>query len=268
MAYRLSLPFRIFIIAYLTDRASKLKVSSLERRLVSIRQAHAYAGQPFDKAHPLILECMKGIRNTHGAAQTAKAPIMLEDLREMLKAAGNGIKGARDRALLLLGFTGAFRRSELVGIKLEDMRFCKEGIEITLRKSKTDQTGEGAIVAIPYGSDILTCPVKAIQEWTEAAELKDGYLFRSINKHGHISDSGLSGNAVALIIKGNPYLEGKEIDFAGHSLRAGFCTQAAAKGLPEYLIMRQSRHKKSDTLKKYIRLGTAWTENVASKIGL
>lgn len=256
------------VTAYLTDRASTLKVASLERRLVSIRQAHAMGGYSIDKNHPLITETMKGIKNTHGAPQTAKAPIMIDDLREMVQRLNDDLSGIRDRALLLLGFTGAFRRSELVFLKVEDLNFAKEGIEVTLRKSKTDQTGRGEVLPIPYGSNPDTCPVRALKTWMEVAAVSDGFLFRSINRHGHISEKGLCAASVSLIIKRNDHLRGKEASYGGHSLRAGFCTTAAVRGVPEHSIMRQSRHKKSDTLRKYIRMGSLWKDNAATKLGL
>jgi len=169
------------VAAYLIDRAQILKIASLERRLVSIRQAHAILGYPFDKNDQCISDTFKGIRKTHGKAQTRKAPIVIDDLRAMVQQFGNNLQGKRDRALLLLGFTGAFRRSELVSLMVEDMIFKREGIEILLRKSKTDQEGKGETVPIPYGSNPETCPVRSIQEWLESSGNKSGFLFRAIN---------------------------------------------------------------------------------------
>jgi site-specific recombinase XerD len=256
------------IVAYLVERAQTLKVSSLDRRLVSIRQAHSMAGLPFDKGSSLIVETMKGIRNTHGAPQTAKAPILLEDLQGMVKQLGDNLQGKRDRALLLLGFTGAFRRSELVGLQVNDMKVTKEGIEVFLRKSKTDQTSKGCVLPIPYGSNPDTCPVRSVIAWLDTAGIEDGAVFRGINRHGHISAKGISSASVALIIKRNKHLEGKEYQFSGHSLRAGFVTTAAQRGVPEHAIMRQSRHKKSDTVKKYIRIANMWQDSAVTKLGL
>lgn len=258
----------ITIAAYLSDKASSLKVASLERRLVAIRQAHAMAGYSFDKNNPCISETLKGIKNTHGTAQMMKAPIVIDELREMVKVLGKDLKGIRDRALLLVGFTGAFRRSELVGIKFEDLKFTKEGAEILLRKSKTDQEGRGITVPIPYGSNPETCPIRALQAWLECSAISEGAIFRGINKHGHISRQGMNPASVALIIKRNEHIGSREANFSGHSLRAGFCTTAASKGVAEHSIMRQSRHKKSDTVKKYIRIANMWQDCAAMKIGL
>ncbi len=239
------------IIAFLIDRAQKLKVSTLTLRLVSIRQAHSMAGYQFDQSHALITETFKGIKNTHGEPQTSKSPILLEDLQSMLQKIDDSLQGIRDRALLLLGFSGAFRRSELVNLKIEDLKFIREGIEVLLRRSKTDQSNKGYIVPIPYGCNPFTCPVRSVQSWIEASKITEGYLFRGINRHGHVSERGMCSKSVALIIKRNDYLRENKSMFSGHSLRAGFCTTAAMKGVPEHSIMRQSRHKKSDTVKKY-----------------
>lgn len=256
------------IAAYLTERASTLKVASIERRLVSIRQAHIMSGNYFDKNHPLITQTLKGIKNTHGNSQTAKAPILIEDLREMIQNLKNNLQGIRDKALLLIGFAGALRRSEIVQLKVSDVAFVKEGLELTIRQSKTDQTAKGEVLPIPYGSNPETCPVRTLQAWLEKAEIKTGSLFRSINKHGHVSSQALCSASVALIVKRNSHFAGKQLAYSGHSLRAGFCTTAACKGIPEHAIMRQSRHKKSDTLRKYIRMGSLWKDSAVTKMGL
>lgn len=256
------------VAAYLSDKATSLKVSSLERRLVAIRQAHAISGHSFEKNNPCISETLKGIKNTHGTAQVMKAPIVIDELREMVKVLKKDIIGIRDKALLLIGFTGAFRRSELVGICFEDLNFTKEGVEILLRRSKTDQEGKGAIVPIPYGSNPETCPIRSLLAWLEVSKIEQGHVFRSINKHGHISELGMNAASVALIIKRNGYIKDRSDKFSGHSLRAGFCTTAASRGVPEHAIMRQSRHKKSDTVKKYIRIANMWQDCAATKIGL
>lgn len=256
------------IVAYLIEKAETLKMATLDRRLVSIRQAHSMAGYPFDKGHVMIKETLKGIKNTHGKPQTAKAPILVEDLRAMVNNLSDGLQGTRDRALLLLGFTGAFRRSELVSLKVEDLRFTREGIEIMLRRSKTDQEGKGTTLPIPYGSNPETCPVRSIQSWLEASNVKEGYLLRGINKHGHISEKGMNPASVALIIKRNDHIKDRELEFGGHSLRAGFCTQAALNGVSAHASMRQARQKKVETHQKYIRIASMWQDCAATKLGL
>ncbi len=274
------------VASYLSDRAtnpwvdrkgeqrSPLKVSTLERRLTTISQVHHLAHKPFDRQNPVIKETWKGIRNFHGVAQNRKEPILLEDLRDMIENIAiekNGklyLIGIRDRAILLIGFAGAFRRSELAALCMEDLKFTREGIVITLRRSKTDQMGEGRDIGIPYGSNPLTCPVRAAKDWLRESGIEEGPLFRPINRHGKISLRAITHHSIAKMIKNNAFLEGREENFSGHSLRSGFATTAAIAGVPEHMIMRQTGHKKSDTIKKYIRIGNIWKENAAAKIGL
>lgn len=274
------------VAVYLADRAGNewidqkgkrqtpLKVASLQRRLTAISQAHCLAKIPFDRRHPDILQVWKGIRNKNGTAQVCKDPILLEDLREMIsavpieKAGRPHLLGLRDRALLLIGFVGAFRRSELVSLHHADVKFSRDGIVVNLRKSKTDQEGRGREIAIPYGSNPLTCPVRTLQDWLTASKIEEGPLFRAINRHGQIKSSPLTSHAIALIIKRNDHIGDRKDSFSGHSLRAGFATTAAIAGVPEHVIMKQTGHKKTDTIKRYIRLGNMWKENAATKIGL
>lgn len=255
-------------------KRAPLKVSTLERRLTTISRAHNTGCFPFDRKHPTIQATWKGIKNTHRVAQTRKDPILIEDLREMIeqipieKNSRPILRGMRDRAILLIGFSGAFRRSELAEIQHEDLKFTREGIIINLKRSKTDQIGEGRDIAIPYGSNPVTCPVRTLQDWLAKAKINNGPLFRAINKHGQVASKAISHHAIAIMIKDNPFLIGRSESFSGHSLRSGFATTAALAGVPEYQIMRQTGHKKSDTIKKYIRISSVWKENAASKIGL
>jgi site-specific recombinase XerD len=274
------------VATYLSDRATNhwvdkneeprapLKTSSIIRRLTSISQAHKFANAHFDRKHIVIQETLKGILNTFGSAQERKEPILIGILRQMIewipieKNKKPFLKGIRDRSLLLMGFAGAFRRAELVSLETDDLKWSEEGILVTIKRSKTDQTGKGRDVAIPFGSNPITCPVRSLKAWLESAEISKGPLFRPINRHGKVGEKALTGHAVALIIKSNAYLSEKFEDFSGHSLRAGFTTTAAKAGVPEHIIMKQTGHKKSDTIKKYIRLGTVWEENAAYKVGL
>jgi len=256
------------IAGYLVDLSKTHKSATLERRLVSIRQAHSMAGNPLDKNDCCIGETLKGIKNTIGTAQTMKAPIVTEDLRAMVAHCADNLKGMRDRALFLIGFTGAFRRSELVSLKVEDLRFNKHGIEILLRRSKTDQEGKGETVPIPYGSNLETCPVRSLQSWLEASGISSGHLFRGINKHGRINDKGLTPTAVALIVKDNDHIKTNHTAYSGHSLRAGFCTQAAISKVSAHASMKQARQKKMETHQKYIRIADVWQDCAAAKLGL
>lgn len=274
------------VTCYLADRAtnpfisihgkqqSPLKVSSLARRLSAISQTHQRVGLVFDRKHSAVQETWKGIKNTCGISQKRKAPILIQDLRLMIKSIPieknekPNILGIRDRALLLLGFAGAFRRSELVNLEIDDLKLVRDGYVVTLRRSKTDQQGEGREIAIPYGANPETCPVRTLLDWLNISGLKSGPLFRSINRHGHLGSQALTSHAVALIVKRNPHLKERFPEFSGHSLRAGFATTAAIAGVPEFSIMKQTGHKRSDTLKKYIRSRDLWSENPAVKVGL
>ena len=242
-------------------------------QLSSISQAHRLAGYELNRKHPAIQETWKGIKNTHGIAQTRKEPILVEDLRTMTQGISNekgkpSLAGMRDKALLILGFAGAFRRAELVSINIEDLKLVRDGYIVTLRRSKTDQQGAGREVAIPYGANPLTCPVRALQDWIDAAKITSGAVFRPINRHDQIGLKALTPYAVALIVKRSIPDREKAFSFSGHSLRAGFATTAAIAGVPEYAIMKQTGHKRSDTLKKYIRAGNLWRDNAAAKVGL
>ncbi|MGE4574995.1 MULTISPECIES: site-specific integrase [Parachlamydia] len=278
-----SLPAAPYSVAcYLSDRATNafidpkgklqnpLKTASLSRRLSSISQAHRMVGMPFDRKHPAIQETWKGIKNTLGISQGRKEPILIEDLRGMINALNeeNKLINLRDKALLLIGFAGAFRRSELVNIDFEDLKLVRDGFVIKIKRSKTDQEEKGMDVAIPYGSHPDTCPVRALKDWFSLSGITSGYIFRSINRHGNISQTGLSARSVARIIKRNHFLKQNAIKYSGHSLRSGFVTTAAIAGVQEYAIMKQTGHKRSDTLKKYIRSRELWKDNPASKIGL
>lgn len=253
---------------YLTHRAESLKTSTLQLRLSAISQAHRLAGHTLNTRHPYIKEVWAGIRREKGTAKQGKAPIMIQDLRAMLAGLPDNLLGLRDRALLLVGFAGAFRRSELVALNLEDLEWTAEGLVIHLRRSKTDQEGQGSIKGIPFGFRPETCPVRALDAWLEAAAIEEGPIFRSMTRHGEIKGR-LSGRGLAKMIKRSA--EGAGLDpgrFSGHSLRAGFATQAAANGAQEWAIMHQTGHKRRDTLDRYIRQGNLFRQNAAAQVGL
>lgn len=257
------------LILYISVLAETRKVSTIQRRLSSISVAHQLAGHasPTHDAH--VRTVMQGIRRTKGAAPDAKEPAVTKILRAMVEALPENILGVRDRALLLLGFAGAFRRSELVGLDVADVRETTDGLVVTLRASKTDQTGEGSKKGIPYGSTPHTCPVRAVRAWKEAADLKDGPLFRPINRHGQVRPQRLSGHAVATIVKRAAKNAGLEPEhFSGHSLRAGLATAAAQAGVSERVIMQQTGHKSLPVLRRYIRDGSLFRENAAAQVGL
>jgi integrase len=260
---------------YIADMASKgtLKVSSIACYLSAIQDCYRERGVVVNIQHPAIKKVLKGIRKTLHKRPVQKDPLLTDEIKEMVQTISTEkdgkpyLAGVRDRALLLLGFSGAFRRSELVSLNFEDLKLSRDGFLVLLKSSKTDQEGEGLEKAIPYGGNPITCPVRAIQDWIQAAQIKNGPLFSPINRHGQILARRLTGHAVALIIKRSCQI-GKSESFSGHSLRAGFVTSAAKKKVPEHLIMKQTGHKCSDTLKRYIRIGTCFDENAASLIGL
>ena len=212
---------------------------------------------------------LKGIRRTLGTATEQKAPTLTDDIRAMVDATDAGLIGARDRALILLGFAGAFRRSELVSLDIEDCTFGKDGLTVTLRRSKTDQDGAGRKIGIPYGSNPETCPVRTIQAWTEQAGIAAGPLFRSINRHGQVQAGRLSPVDVARVVKKLALRAGLDpAKYAGHSLRAGHATSAAIAGASERSIMNQAGHRSVQMVQRYIRDGSLFRENSAGKLGL
>ena len=261
-------PFAVSL--YLAELADRARVSTLIRRISAISQAHQLAGFKSPTSDAMVRTMMAGIRRANGTAQHGKKPILTEDLRRMIERLPDSFQGTRDRALLLVGFAGAFRRSELVGLDVADLEFHREAlVVVTVRRSKTDEEGQGRRVGIPYGSHPETCPVRATQDWVEMLEGASGPLFRRIDRHGHIGKARLSDKAVALIVKRSAEAAGLAAsDLAGHSLRSGLATAAAAAGVSERAIMAQTGHRSIATLRKYIREGSLFLENAASKVGL
>jgi site-specific recombinase XerD len=259
------------IIRYLTGQAAggAVKVSTITRRLSSISRAHQLAGyNPISTRIEPLRSVWLGIRRDLGTAQKGKSPAVTEDIRAMVAALPPKLIGVRDRALLLIGFAGAFRRSELVSLDVGDVEILREGLRVTLRRSKTDQEGAGREVAIPYGSNPDTCPVRALQAWLEASALADSPLWVSIDKGGRLGGR-LSDKAVALIVKKRAQAAGLDPQlYAGHSLRSGLATAAAAAGASERSIMEQTGHRSIQTVRRYIRRGNQFRDNAAGMVGL
>ncbi len=257
------------VAAYIAECASRLKVGSIQRRLNAIAEAHKAVGLESPTHHAMVANTMKGIRRMKGTAPAQKAPALTDDIRAMVDATDAGIIGARDRALILAGFAGAFRRSELVALNVEDCTFGKDGLTILLRRSKTDQHSAGRKIGIPYGSNPETCPVRVLQSWMELAGISTGPMFRSISRHGRVQAGRLSGIDVARIVKKLAKRAGLDpAKFAGHSLRAGHATSAAIAGASERSIMNQTGHRSTQMVRKYIRDGSLFRENSAGKLGL
>ncbi|MCZ2147271.1 MAG: tyrosine-type recombinase/integrase [Bryobacterales bacterium] len=257
------------VVLYLTDLARSRKVSTLTRRMAALGQAHRAAGHEAPGEMAGVRRLMRGIRRTKGTAPEAKRPVLIGDLKAMVKDLPETAAGLRDRALLLVGFAGAFRRSELVGLDVEDVEENGEGLVVRVRRGKTDQEGEGRKVGIPRGREEKSCPVRAVAAWIRAAGIESGPLFRPVSRHGLIAKTRLSGEAVALIVKRHARELGKdERLFAGHSLRAGLATSAAMAGKPERAIMNQTGHRSAATVRRYIRDGELFRENAAEGLGL
>ena len=256
---------------YLAERAGQLKAASLNMRLVAISQAHRLQGHRLDRQHPAIRETMKGIRRTHGTAPAKKAAADVVVLRDAVSelAKLSGPRALRDRALLLVGFAGALRRSELVALDVADIRFVAEGVVLTLRRRKTDQEGQGTEIALPFGQSARTCPVLTLRAWLEAAGITNGPIFVSITRGGRIRSTRLSSEDVARVVKAAVEAAGgNSDDFSGHSLRSGFITSAARAGVAERHIQNQSGHRSLPVLRGYIRRGSLFVDNAAAKVGL
>jgi site-specific recombinase XerD len=254
---------------YLADRSQDLKTSTLQRRLATIAEAHRAAGHELPTRHAQVKLVWAGIRREKGTAQAHIKPVLTKHIRKMVTNLPDSLLGVRDRALLLLGFAGAMRRSDLVGLDVTDLAFADEGLILVVRRSKTDQEGAGRKIGIPFGQHPETCPVRAVQSWLEESGIGEGPIFRTMNKHGHVLDQRLSGKAVAEVVKRSLVAAGKSArQFAGHSLRAGLITQAAMAGVSERAIQNQSGHKSLVVMRRYIRDGSLFRENAAAKVGL
>lgn len=257
------------VALYLTERAETLKASTLQRRLAAISQAHQATGFETPTKAAAVKLVWAGIRRSKGVAPEGKAPAVTADVRAMVAALPDNLLGLRDGALLLMGFAGAFRRSELVSLNREDIEVGQEGAIVTVRRSKTDQEGEGRKVGIPYGARPETCPVQALLVWLEASGITEGPVFRSVNRHGRLQPGRLSDRAVALAVKRRAKACGLDpARYAGHSLRAGLATSAAAAGVQERAIMAQTGHRSEKMVRRYIRDGSLFRENAAAAVGL
>jgi site-specific recombinase XerD len=240
------------------------KASTIERALAGIAWAQRSRGFAWQKAHPAISAVMSGIRRKHGTAPTQKAPVVDQELALLVGTLGNDLRGLRDRALLTIGWFGAFRRSELVALTVDDVKQEREGLVVAVRRSKGDQEGRGAEKGIPYASNPAVCPVRALGAWLEAAGVTEGPIFRGVNRHGRVAGKGLSDRTVARIVQGAAQRGGLDPkEFGGHSLRAGFATTAAKKGKSLDAIMRQTLHKSEQVARGYIRHAKLFDDNAA-----
>ena len=255
---------------YLAARADEgRRVATLAQALSAISQAHQVAGHRSPRSDRLVRETWKGIRRRLGVAPDQKHPLSAKDLRRIIDELPAGLLGLRDRALLTLGFAGGFRRSELVALDVADLTFVSEGLEVLVRRSKTDQEGEGLLKVIAYGSDPATCPVRSLQDWLELTGIGEGAVFRGVNRHEQLADTRLTDRAVALIIKRACKKAGLGVQqFSGHSLRAGFVTEAKKNGADDAAIMDQTGHKSLAMVHRYHRRPKKWDKPASAKLGL
>ena len=259
------------VATYLRFAAQKLKlnISTVTRRVSAITEAHKRNGYESPCSEWIVKNTMKRLRRELGTPARGKNPILVSDLKEMVAHCPPTLSGIRDRAVLLFCFAGAFRRSELVSINIDDLTSSDEGLVVLLRQSKTDQKREGRKVAIPFGKYPETCPIRALLHWVESANLTTGPLFRSMTKFERPRTNRMSDRVVADLVKKYCALIGKrESSFSGHSLRSGLATSAAIAGASEASIQKQTGHKSLLVLRRYIRDGSLFRENAASKVGL
>ena len=268
-----SLPSEPKIVSlYLTFLSTKdAKISTLKRRLVSIGVIHKLKGFYLDTKHPSIIENIMGIKRRKGSVQKGKKPILISDLRTLINVIdekiNKEIKKLRDRTIILTGFSGGFRRNEIVSLNYDDLDFVPEGVKIDIRRSKTDQFGEGSVKALPYFDNPKYCPVVSLKKWIRISEINSGSLFRSFLKGSKLSEKRLTDQTVALLIK--EYLELAGIDsknYSGHSLRSGFATSAAEAGAEERSIMAMTGHKSTEMVRRYIKEANLFKNNALNKI--
>jgi len=257
------------VALYLTAAAARLKTSTLTRRLCSIAAAHKAAGHATPTADPVVRTLLAGIRRAKGTTQEHKRPTVTQEVRAMVDALPATLLGRRDRALLLLGFAGAFRRSELVALDVADVEETPAGLVVTIRRSKTDQEAAGRTVGIPRGVRPTSCPVQALRDWLAAAGVTAGPLFRRFDRQGRLLPLRLSDKAVARVVQRQVQAVGLDpTQYGGHSLRAGLATAAAAAGKSERRIMAQTGHKSTAMVRRYIRDGELFRDNAAEGLGL
>jgi len=270
-----SLPSEPKIVSlYLTYLSTKdAKMSTLKRRLVSIGVIHRLKGNYLDTKHPSIIENIMGIKRRKGSIQLAKKPILISSLKKLINAIDEQdkeeIKKFRDRSLILIGFSGGFRRNEIVSLDYDDLDFVPEGLKINLRRSKTDQFGEGFTKALPYFDNSQYCPVVSLKKWIEISQIKSGPLFKRFTKGSKLSNNRLTDQTVALLIKKYLKLAGIESqNYSGHSLRSGFATSAAESGAEERSIMAMTGHKSTEMVRRYIKEANLFKNNALNKMKL
>ena len=255
-----SLPTEPKVISlYLTHLSKTSKFSTLKRRIASIKVVHKIKGHYLDSKHPIIMENLLGIKRVNGSYQKSKKPLLINSLKHIIKAIDdnekNEFKKIRNKSIILLGFSGGFRRSELVNIEYDDLEFVDEGLKIFIKRSKTDQSGEGSLKAIPYFKNLEFCPVIKLKDWINLNNIKFGKIF------------DISDKSVSLIIKKYAFMAGLDPKkYGGHSLRSGFATSAAEAGAEERNIMAMTGHKTTQMVRRYINEANLFKNNALNKI--
>ncbi len=257
---------------YLTHLSTKdAKISTIKRRLVSIGVIHKMKGHYLDTKHPLIVENLMGIKRRKGTIQKGKKPLLINDLKQIVNVINKekepDLKKLRNKAILLIGFSGGFRRNEIVSLDLEDIEFVFEGVKIRVKKSKTDQFGQGMTKGIPHFENSIYCPVTTLRRWLNTSKIKDGPIFVRFSKGSKVTKRRLTDQSIALIIK--DYLIKAGIDsrnYSGHSLRSGFATSAAESGAEERSIMAMTGHKSTEMVRRYIKEANLFKNNALNKV--
>ena len=268
-----SLPSEPKVVSlYLTHLSTKdAKMSTLKRRLVSIGVIHKLKGHYLDTKHPAIIENIMGIKRRKGSFQKAKKPILINSLKKIINAIDQQkkeeIKKLRDRSIILIGFSGGFRRNEIVSLDYDDLDFVPEGLKLSIRRSKTDQFGEGFTKALPYFDSSQYCPVVSLKKLLDLSKIRSGPVFRRFSKGSKLSENRLTDQTVALLIKEYLNLAGIDSEnFSGHSLRSGFATSAAESGVEERNIMAMTGHKSTEMVRRYIKEANLFKNNALNKI--
>ena len=256
-------------LTYLSTR--EVKMSTLKRRLVPIGVIHKLKGHYLDTKHPSIIENIMGIKRRKGSIQNGKKPLLINSLKKIINVIDNNkkeeIKKLRDRSIILIGFSGGFRRNEIVSLDYDDLDFVTEGLKINLKRSKTDQFGEGLVKGLPYFNNSQYCPVLSLKKWIEVSNIRKGPLFRRFSKGSKLTLNRLTDQTIALLIKKYLELAGIESkNYSGHSLRSGFATSAAESGAEERSIMAMTGHKSTEMVRRYIKEANLFKNNALKNI--
>ncbi len=255
----------VTLARYVAERAGAHRPSTVARRVVGIGRAHVAYGFPDPSKHPLVGAVLRGVRREHGSSQRRAAPLLLRDVLAVAAVPPSDLKGFRDRALLLLGFAGGLRRSEIVQLDVDDLTMVPDGLQVRLRRSKTDQEQVGRTIGVPLGRT-TACPVQAVRDWLEASEVNEGAVFRAIAGR-RVGTHRLSDQSVSLIVKAHVARLGLEpAAYSGHSLRAGFVTSAAQAGVGPLMIQQQTGHRSVSMLDRYLRVSNLFEGNAAGAL--